>query len=165
MTFKKCWRLFTYLRRNHRISFKTVDDKLLFNYVAYDSSDNRVIEICDNEITHSTIAWDAEWKSNKLTLREGNGRYLLRLIFKTPNIIEISKGYIHHGITDIILDEDILFIANIKRPYSFNTAKNCRIGIGIRGMPPYRESPKEIKKLMMKAKKTVKTALAKADKA
>jgi hypothetical protein len=139
------------------ISFKREDDKLLFSFVSFDRSNHKIVEIIDNEISHSTSIWDAEWTSNKLTLRCANGIYLLRMLFETPNIIKIDKGFFHYNMTDILLDDDAIFIANNKALLRNNMSTNCTIGLCISGHGNYIESWKEIKALFKKSKKSIKT--------
>jgi len=138
------------------ISFSYINDKLLLSLNAFDKNNKQIVEIIENEIVHSTDIWDAEWKANKLIIREGNGRFILRMIFQTPNIIKIDKGFFHYNSTDLILDDDALFIANNKAIINRITSINCPIGICIHGLEPYSESWKEIKAEFRKAKKTLK---------
>ena len=135
------------------IAFSYEAGNLLLSFVSFDRLNQKVVEIIDNEITHSTFVWDAEWSANKLTLREGNGRFLLRLLFQTPNIIKIDKGFFHLNSTDLLLDKEALFVANNKTLLGGNMAENCTIGLNISGFGPYPETWKEIKSEFRKAKK------------
>ena len=137
------------------ISFTCEGNKLLLSFKAYDRSNNLVMEIIDNEIQHSTSVWDAEWTANKLTLREGNRRFILRLLFETPNIIKIDKGYFHYNETDLLLDEEVLFVANDHSILGGNTATNCKVGLSVSGHGVYTDSWKDVKAAFKKAKKSL----------
>lgn len=135
------------------ISFVMEDNRLFLNFISYNLDNNLVIEIAKNEIIHSTGLWDAEWKGMKFILRSKLGEYLLQLEFRTPNKLKISKGIIHYNDTDIILDNNILFIANNKTVMSNNNSVNCKVGLSISGMKKYAESFNEVKKYFRRSKK------------
>ena len=146
------------------ISFKAEEEHLFLNFIAHDKNNNVIVEIINNEIIHSTAIWDVEWSANKLIFREGSRRILLKMCFLPPNIINIQKGIIHYNDTDILIDNDILFIANNKSVFGRGSTTNCKVGISIRGMTSYVESWKQIKSEFRKAKKKVKKELLKLDK-
>lgn len=133
------------------ISFTYENGNLLLSFVSYNRENQKILEITNSEVTHATSIWDAEWKANKLTLREGNGRFLLRLTFQTPNILKIDKGFFHFNDTDLLLDEKALFNANNKGIIAENLIKNYQIGIHVEGCSPYPESWKDIKYMFKKA--------------
>lgn len=141
------------------ISFTCANDKLLLSLNAFDRNNKKIVEINENEIVHSTDIWDAEWQANKLIIREANGRFLLRMLFQTPNIIKIDKGFFHYNNTDLILDDDALFIANNKSIMKKFTIDNCTIGLCVQGFGPYKDSWKNIKAEFRKAKKNQRSRL------
>ncbi len=138
------------------LSFTFSDDQVLLNFTVSDKENNKILEIIENEVTHSTVLWDAEWRSNMLTIRERNRRILLKVRFLPPSKIEILKGNFNVGNVDIVVDEDILFVANNKAVISNcspTISANKAVGISLGPFGDYNESWKEIKKIIRKKKK------------
>ncbi len=135
------------------ISFKTEDNHLLLNFISFNRDGDKIIEIIDNRISHSTNIWDACWESNKLTLREKNRSLILQIKLEPPNIINITKGYISIGHTDLIIDFNIIYCPNNKMRLSKLSCTNSTIGLSINGATPYKESWKEVKRQVKKLKK------------
>jgi len=135
------------------ISFKYEKENLLLSFRAFDRENNQIVEIFENEISHTTSVWDAEWKANKLTLREGNGRFLLRMKFEAPNILTIDKGYFHFNHTDLLLDHELLFLGNTGARIHGNKSVNCKVGMEFSGYGPYNTPWKEVKHAFRKARK------------
>lgn len=137
------------------ISFKYENGNLLLSLRAFDRNNNLVVEIVENEISHTTEIWDADWKANKLSIREGNGRYLLRMIFEAPNILTIDKGYFHFNHTDLLLDSDLLFLGNTGNRIHGNESLNCTVGMAFSGYGPYSASWKDVKRAFRRATKNL----------
>ena len=137
------------------ISFKYEKGNLLLSFRAFDRGNNQIVDICENEISHTTSVWDAEWKANKLILREGNGRFLLKMKFESPNILTIDKGYFHFNHTDLLLDNELLFLGNTGARIHGNKSVNCNVGMKFSGYGPYSTPWKEVKRAFRRAKKNL----------
>jgi len=111
------------------IGLVLTDGHILLNVVAFDEFNKPILHIKNNQLFYSTDIWDIRLVGRKLTIREGDRRFLLEIEFSPPNKVTITRGrFLKNGIEVIIRPENIL-LTNNSTFLSGNQAHNCYGGL------------------------------------
>lgn len=89
-------------------SFEFRQDEIILNLLYFNEKNEKVIEIVENEITHSTKVWDAEWKGRQLTIRDESRSVLFKVRFSLENKIEALQGFFFCDSLVVYFDKYIL---------------------------------------------------------
>ena len=75
------------------VTIRVEDDNVLFTLRLFDSNNEKVLEIVDNELTFSVGVWDATFVGQNLTLRNQPRSLIISIAFTVgpPPLISISR--------------------------------------------------------------------------
>lgn len=111
------------------LGFIIADGHLLFNLVAFDEMNQKILHIRNNQLFYSTMPWDIQLIGRKLTVREAHRKILIEVEFCPPNKVVINKGrFLFNGIETLISPEKLM-VTNNATILSNLTAINCPIGL------------------------------------
>jgi trigger factor len=113
------------------VGFRVEEDELLLNFIAFNEINRPIIQIVDNELVYDTSQWDIEWIAQTLTVREGRGRILLKLIFSPPSEIVIAKGRILCNGIELLIGKNYIFNTNNSNFFGSISIINCQVGFAI----------------------------------
>ncbi|NRD33469.1 cell division protein [Shewanella sp. DC2-4] len=113
------------------VGFRVEQDKLLLNFLAFDETNNLILQIADNELIYETNQWDIEWVAQTLTIREGKRKILIQLKFEPPGIIRLAKGRVLRNGIELVVGETYLFNTNNRNFFSSINTINCGVGFAI----------------------------------
>ena len=77
------------------VGFRFDEDQCFLQMKLFDKDDREVLTVVDNELTYlvdTLDTWDFEFVSRKLTVRSAPREILVRVEFKPPNAVVISRG-------------------------------------------------------------------------
>lgn len=94
------------------VGFILEDQHLLLFLNVFDECNNFVFGVAENQVRHTSTAWDIRLVGRRLEVREGAGRFLLDIEFQPPSRVAISRGrFLRNGI-EVIVRPDSVTISN-----------------------------------------------------
>lgn len=94
------------------VSFVLSEGQLLLNLNLFDSFNNYLLRIIDNELVYSVNPWDIEFIGRNLIIREAKGNIFIDILFEVPNKILIKRGrFILNGV-EVIITPDFAHVIN-----------------------------------------------------
>jgi len=118
------------------LSARLEDGHFLLSLKVYDSSDDLILLIKDNELLLNARLWDIEVVGSRITLREGQGAVLFDVLFQPPSSLIVMRGrFLRKGAELLVARKYCVLLNNCLR---LNMAiKNCSVGIDLgNGLPP-----------------------------
>lgn len=111
------------------LGFVIADDHLLFNLVAFDEMNEKILHIKNNQLLYATMPWDIQLVGRKLTVREAHRKILIEIEFCPPNKVIINRGrFLLNGV-EVLLSPERLMITNNAMILSKVSAVNCPVGL------------------------------------
>jgi hypothetical protein len=74
------------------VGFRFEDEHYLLTVDAFDEDNLALLTIANNTLVFSLSPWDIAWVGRRLTIREGQRKFLLEMQFNPPNEVRIERG-------------------------------------------------------------------------
>lgn len=111
------------------LGFVIADGHLLFNLVAFDEMNHKILHIKNNQLIYSTMPWDIQLVGTTLTIREAHRKILIEINFSPPNKVTINRGrFLLNGVETLISPKRLM-ITNNATIFSGNTVMNSSAGL------------------------------------
>jgi trigger factor len=91
---------------------------LFLTLQVFDDQSQRVLWIDRNELRYCPVVWDIRLEGRNLTIREGNRKYLLDIVFDPPNRLEVRRGRFSLNGLELLVHPDRLCYANARNTFS-----------------------------------------------
>jgi hypothetical protein len=76
------------------VLFKREDGHLLLTVQLFNSDNELVVQVVDNQLSYSVAQWDVELVGRTLTVRAGRGDIFIRMTFEPPDRFLIDRAHI-----------------------------------------------------------------------
>jgi trigger factor len=107
------------------------DGHFLLNLSVYDSDDNLVLRIVDNELVLNVCSWDIEVVGARITIRQGRGNILFDIVFRPPSSVAVLRGrFLYHGV-ELFVAPKWCALLNNRLVFSGLGIRNCLVGLNI----------------------------------
>ncbi len=112
------------------LRFSLENGHLLLTLNVFNEFNQFVLQIIDNELVYSISPWDIQLVGRNLVIREGQGKFLIDIIFEVPNKITINRGrFLCNGV-ELFVDKDQILDVNNTNSYSGNIIYSGGLVIG-----------------------------------
>jgi hypothetical protein len=107
------------------------DGHFLLTLSVYDTKDNPVLLIADNELILNARAWDIEVVGSRITIREGKGNILFDIVFRPPSSVVVLRGrFLYNGV-EVFVAKKWCALLNNRMVFSNIGVSNFPVGINI----------------------------------
>jgi trigger factor len=113
------------------VGFVIADGHLLFNLVAFDEFNQKILHIKNNHLFYATMPWDIQLVGRTLTIREAHRKILIEIEFCPPNKVIVNRGrFLFNGV-ETLISPDRLMITNNSISLIRMAAVDCPIGLRV----------------------------------
>ncbi|MCR2811540.1 HNH endonuclease [Microbacterium sp. zg.Y1084] len=113
------------------IGFHYVDDRYMLCADLRDEQNVPLITIVDNELTHTTKAFDVERIANRLILRDRPRRVSIELEFDAPSRVTVTRGQFWMNGVRVWIDDRAIRIDDEAAIIDFNRFRNIPVGVSV----------------------------------
>lgn len=100
------------------IGFSLINDRVFLNLMVFDTSNDLILHIDENELIYSISPWDIEFVANTLTIREAKRKILVQISFNPPDKVTIMHGRFRLNGVEVLVSLDSVVIANNSTSFS-----------------------------------------------
>jgi trigger factor len=107
------------------LAFAFEQGHLFLTVQVFDEQDQRVFWVERNELRYCPSPWDICLVGRTLTIREGQGRYLLDIEFSPPNRVAVRRGRFSLNGLEVLVSPNRLYFANQYNVFSNIGVADC----------------------------------------
>jgi hypothetical protein len=115
--------------------FNFEDGNYLLNVRLFDSCNQLVLEVVQNELVYSIDPWDIELVGRRLTIRSAPRNIYIDCLFAPPNGLILERGRILYNGVELFIRPDYLLLVNNCGLMRGNGFGNCVVALNI-GVDP-----------------------------
>lgn len=107
------------------------DDHFLLNLSVYDSKEDLVLLIADNELVLNVRSWDIEVAGARITIREGKGSVLFDIAFRPPSTVVVMRGRFQHNGIEVLVTHKWCALLNNRMVFNDIEVNDTPVGLNI----------------------------------
>ena len=107
------------------------DGHFLLDLSVYNTSQDLVLLIVDNELILNSGSWDIEIVGSRITIREGLRNILFDIVFRPPSTVVIMRGrFLYNGV-ELLVAPKWCSLLNNQAMFSGLEVTNCSVGLNL----------------------------------
>lgn len=117
------------------VAFRAEDDRLLLTVQLFNTDNELIVQVLDNELVFSAEQWDVEFEGRRLTVRHAPRNIFVSIKFDPPGRIILDRAHISRNGIEVEIHPDRVFLVNNRNTVAGMVATRCQVGLAV-GDPP-----------------------------